>query len=81
MALVVIAILAVATLGSAGADPPRILAGQFVCLGHDTRPLVAGFFARRSAKVWPMWKIITVYVVVLLVVFAATIGNLAKAPG
>jgi hypothetical protein len=77
VALVVLVIAAVATMGMPN-DPPRIL-GELVAW-VSIPALVAGFFARRSAKVWPMWKIITVYVVVLIVVFAATIGNLAKSP-
>lgn len=32
--------------------------------------LVTGFFARRSPKVWPMWRIIATYVVALVIIAA-----------
>jgi hypothetical protein len=32
--------------------------------------LVTGFFARRSRKVWPMWRIIATYVVALVIIAA-----------
>jgi hypothetical protein len=31
---------------------------------------VTGFFARRSRKVWPMWRIIATYVVALVIIAA-----------
>jgi cell shape-determining protein MreD len=32
--------------------------------------LVAGFFARRSKKIWPMWRIIAIYAVALVIILA-----------
>jgi len=42
--------------------------------------LVAGFFARRSTKVWSIWKIIALYVLVLVIVHIASVAGTAKTP-
>lgn len=55
------------------------LAGELVAL-VAIPALVVGFFARRSAKVWPMWKVAAWYIVVLVVCLVATISNAVKPP-
>ena len=38
--------------------------------------VIVGFFARRSAKVWPVWKIALIFVVVLIIALAAALNSL-----
>jgi hypothetical protein len=68
-------VLVVATLGMpANTDVvPEMLGRLFAYVLIPA--LVAGFFARRSAKSWSMWKIVGVYVLVLLIVVAAGLAS------
>jgi hypothetical protein len=75
VAFVLIVAAAVATLGMPASGTEPEMAGRL--FAYVAIPaVIVGFFARRSAKVWPVWKIALIFVVVLIIALAAALNSL-----
>ena len=78
VAFVAVVIVTIATLGVPQDSnvAPELLGRLFAAVAIPA--VIAGFFARRSANVWSMGKIIAVYMLALVVVIIATLGSMVK---